>query len=199
MPATGLPWSAASAHRRIGSSCTAPTDRAPHRSEMVSSAELQTDHQLRCSPSSAVSPSGWVQLVATGGWRGRDGGSDGCGRPHQSRPGGQPKLALQLYWKVVLDGRVSQGHPPGRPAEPPTPVRAATSAPPTARGHWLDPTCRADRAGWVAPQFLIGLQFSSGDHFRPMGRAVSWSCAAAADVPMRRTMAWLPVRAASLF
>eukprot|EP01052_Picozoa_sp_SAG31_P006993 SAG31_NODE_328_length_17643_cov_46.707649_13_plen_179_part_00 len=94
---------------------------------------------------------------------------------------------------------------PARPAlaGPPTPIRAPTSAPPTARGHWLDPTCWADRAGGVAPQFLIGLQFSSGDHFRPVGRAVSWSCATAADAPRcggpcrSMTMACMPMYAST--
>eukprot|EP01052_Picozoa_sp_SAG31_P022498 SAG31_NODE_1791_length_7258_cov_12.040928_8_plen_157_part_00 len=48
----------------------------------------------------------------------------------------------------------------------PTPITAPTSAPSTARrGHWLDPTCWADRARGATPQLVISLQSSSGDHF----------------------------------
>eukprot|EP01052_Picozoa_sp_SAG31_P045681 SAG31_NODE_8441_length_1451_cov_4.840976_1_plen_173_part_00 len=50
---------------------------------------------------------------------------------------------------------------------------------------------------WIAAR-LISLQSSSRDHFRPVGRAVSRSCAVAAAASMRRTMACRLVRSLSI-
>ena len=63
-------------------------------------------------------------------------------------------------------------------------VRSHGGQPPT----WLD----------QKKEVLVGIsrwrKFSSGDHFLRVGRAVSWGCcAAAADAPMRQTMACMPL------